>query len=87
MRVHAMNEKITVTSDLGIAAAMEAQRLAEKYGKDFLDCDDLIAILGVGRNNVRSLMCSVDFPILKIGNRKVISVLAFALWSLKERCL
>lgn len=73
-----------VTADKGLAAAMEAKRLAEKYNKDFLDCDDLVQILGVGKNNVRDLMRSDDFPTITIGNRKVVSVLSFAAWQLRQ---
>ena len=72
-----------ITSECGIAAALEARRLADKYGKDFLDCDALVEILGVGRNNVRQLMCSEGFPTTQIGNRKVIGILPFVLWSMR----
>jgi hypothetical protein len=68
-----------------IAVAREAERLATKYGKDTFDCEDLITILGVGRNNVRELMRSKDFPTLTIGNRKVVSALALAIWLLNNR--
>ena len=75
---------ININSELGVAAALEAKRLAEKYGKDFLDCEDLMQSMDLGRNNVRQLMNSVDFPTITIGNRRVVSALAFALWSLKQ---
>jgi ABC-type taurine transport system substrate-binding protein len=71
-------------SNFGIAAAMEAKRLAEKYGKDYLNCDDLVSIMGIGKNNVRQLLNSHSFPTVEIGNRKVVSVLAFAVWSLQN---
>jgi len=70
-----------VISEHGVAAALETQRLANKYG-DFLDCDALVKILGVGKNNIRQLMNSVDFPTKTIGNRRVVCVLAFVLWSI-----
>ena len=73
-----------VHADIGLAAAMEAKRLSEKYGKDFLDCDDLVAILGVGKNNARQLLNSDSFPTTEIGNRKVVSVIAFSMWSLTQ---
>ena len=73
-----------VHADVGLAAAMEAKRLSEKYGKDFLDCDDLVNILGVGKNNVRQLLNSNSFPTVEIGNRKVVGVIAFAMWSLTQ---
>ena len=75
---------INVSSELGIAAALEAKRLAEKYNKDFLCCEDLVIIMGLGTNNVRQLFNSEDFPTIAVGNRKVVSVIAFALWSVKQ---
>ena len=36
----------------------EVDRLTTKYNKDFLDCEDLIKITGLGRDNVRNLMRS-----------------------------
>ena len=74
---------LKINSELGVAAAIEARRLAEKYSKDFLDCDDLVTITGLGKNNVRQMLNSDDFPTITVGNRKVVSVIAFALWSLK----
>ena len=73
-----------LTSAVGTAAALEGKRLAEKYSKDYLNCDDLITIMGIGRNNVRQLLNSREFPTVEIGNRKVVGVTAFALWSLKN---
>jgi len=73
-----------VKSELGVAAALEARRLAEKYGKDYLTCDDLVEILGLGMNNVRHMINSEDFPTIEAGNRKVISVIAFAYWQVKK---
>lgn len=73
----------SVKSKIGVAAALEARRLSEKYGKDFLNCDDLVSIMGIGKNNVRHLLNSEAFPTIEVGNRKVVSVIAFALWSLK----
>ena len=36
----------------------EVDRLTTKYNKDFLDCEDLIKITGLGRDNVRNLLRS-----------------------------
>jgi len=79
-----LRDEIYINSEIGIAAAFEAKRLAEKHGKDFLDCKDIVQITGLGTNNVRQLMSSDDFPYIQVGNRKAISVIAFALWSLKH---
>jgi hypothetical protein len=78
-------EKIDINSEIGIAAAIEARRIAEKYEKDYLDCEDLVKIMGVGRNNIRQLLNSEMFPTIEVGNRKVVSVIAFAMWSLTQK--
>jgi len=73
-----------INSEFGIAAAIEAKRLADKHGKDFFTCEDLVKITGFGTNNIRQLMCSDEFPCIQVGNRKAVSVIAFTLWSLKN---
>lgn len=73
-----------INSEFGVAAAIEAKRLAEKYGKDFLGCDDLVRIMGVGKNNVRQLMGNHSFPTVEIGNRKVVSIIAFTIWAMQN---
>ena len=78
------NEAINIKSEHGIAAALESKRIAEKYQKDFLCCDDLVEIMGVGKNNVRDLMNNGNFPTIVIGNRKVVSVISFVLWLLES---
>ena len=75
---------MNISSEVGVAAALEARRLAEKYSKDYLNCDDLVSIMGIGKNNARQLLNSSSFPTIVAGNRKVVSVIAFALWSLQE---
>jgi len=77
-------DTLNIKSEYGVAAAIEAKRIAEKYGKDFLDCDDLVKIMGVGKNNIRQMLNCDSFPTTEIGNRKVVSVIAFTLWSLKQ---
>jgi hypothetical protein len=80
----AMLAELSINSEIGVAAAIEARRIAEKYGKDFLCCEDLVSIMGVGTNNIRQLLNSDDFPTITVGNRKVVSAIAFTLWSLKH---
>ena len=58
----------------------EVDRISTKYGKDFLDCEDLIKITGLGRDNVRNLLRSKNFPTTKVGKRQVVSVLNFVTW-------
>lgn len=62
----------------------EAKRLSDKYGKDYFDCADIIKITGLGRDNVRDLMNRKDFPIMKVGKRRIVSVMAFATWQYKN---
>ena len=61
----------------------EVKRLSDKYGKSYLDCNELIELTGLGRDNVRALMCSANFPVTCVGNRKVVSILAFVTWQLR----
>ena len=58
----------------------EVNRISLKYSKDFLVCEDLIKITGLGRDNVRNLMRSKNFPTTKVGKRQVVSVLNFVRW-------
>lgn len=43
----------------------ETIRISQKYNKDFLDCEDIIKITGLGRDNVRQLLRSRSFPTTK----------------------
>ena len=72
-----MNDK---NIDLNSLIQSETERISIKYNKDFLDCDDLIKITGLGRDNVRSLLRSKSFPTTKVGKRQVVSVLNFVTW-------
>ena len=74
-----MNDK---NIDLNSLIQSETQRISIKYNKDFLDCDDLIKITGLGRDNVRSLLRSKSFPTTKVGKRQVVSVLNFVTWQM-----
>ena len=71
-----MNEKISMENLI----QREVERLVKKYDKDFLDCEDLIKITGLGRDNVRNLLRSENFPTTKVGKRQVVSVLNFVTW-------
>lgn len=73
-----------IVSDNGVAAALEAKRLSEKYQKDFFDCDDLVGIMRVGKHNIRQLMLSKGFPTIEIGNRKVVSIIGFTMWLVEK---
>ena len=58
----------------------EVDRISTKYDKDFLDCEDIMKITWLGRDNVRNLLRSKDFPTTKVGKRQVVSVLNFVTW-------
>ena len=60
----------------------EVERISTKYNKDFLDCEDLMKITGLGRDNVRNLLRSKNFPTTKVGKRQVVSVLNFVTWQM-----
>ena len=62
----------------------EAKRISERYGIDYLTCDDIMKITGLGKDNVRTIMNRRDFPTMKIGRRKIVSVLGFATWQIKN---
>lgn len=64
--------------------ADETARLSWRFGKSFLDCDDLIVLMGLGRDNVRALMHSMAFPVTKVGNRQVVSIIAFVAWQINQ---
>ena len=58
----------------------EVNRISQKYNKEFLECEDLIKITGLGRDNVRNLLRSKNFPTTKVGRRQVVSVFNFVTW-------
>lgn len=64
--------------------ADEVKRLSQQFGKSFLDCDDIIEITGLGRDNVRALMRSRRFPITTVGKRQVVSILNFVAWQMND---
>lgn len=68
------------TINLNELIQSEVNRISLKYGKDFLDCEDLIKITRLGRDNARNLMRSKNFPTTKVGKRQVVSVLNFVTW-------
>lgn len=76
-----MKNTLNIKSEAGVAAAIEANRLSEKYNKDFFDAKDLVAVMGIGLNNARQLLNSDTFPTMEIGNRKVVGIAAFVLWT------
>ncbi|MFR5062113.1 MAG: hypothetical protein ACLTEK_03770 [Christensenellales bacterium] len=64
--------------------ADEVKRLSAQFGKSFLDCEDIIKLTGLGRDNVRALMRSRRFPVMKVGKRQVVSIVNFVTWQMSE---
>lgn len=62
----------------------EIKRISEQFGKSFLDCDELVQLTGLGRDNVRALMKSKTFPTTCIGNRQVVSIAMFVTWQFQN---
>lgn len=64
--------------------ADEVKRLSVQFGKSFLDCEDILKLTGLGRDNVRVLMRSRRFPVIKVGKRQVVSILNFVTWQIND---
>lgn len=64
----------------------ETKRISSEFGKSFLDCDDIVKLTGLGRDNVRTLMRSKVFPVIRVGNRQVVSIVAFVTWQMSAYC-
>lgn len=64
--------------------AKETERICTQFGKAFLDCEDLVKLTGLGRDNTRALIKSKQFPLVTVGRRQVVSVLSFVTWQLKN---
>lgn len=77
MNILNINQKLNITELI----KNETERLSKKLNKDFLNCEDLIEITGLGRDNVRQLLRSENFPTTRIGNRQVVSILNFVTWT------
>jgi len=63
----------------------EVTRLTNIFEKDFLDCDDLIKLTGLGRDNVLTLMHSQELPTKQIGRRRIVSITAYVLWKFDNK--
>lgn len=80
MRIYSNNSAVNIEQLI----ADEVKRLSVQFGKSFLDCDDIIKLTGLGRDNVRALMRSRRFPVTKVGKRQVVSILNFVAWQMSE---
>ena len=80
MRIYSNNSAVNIEQLI----ADEVKRLSTQFGKSFLDCENLIELTGLGRDNVRALRHSKAFPVTKVGNRQVVSILAFVAWQVNS---
>lgn len=80
MRIYNNNSAINIEQVI----ADEVKRLSAQVGKSFLDCEDIIILTGLGRDNVRALMRSRRFPVVKVGKRQVVSIVNFVTWQMSE---
>lgn len=80
MRFYGNNSAVNIEQVI----ADEVKRLSAQFGKSFLDCEDIIKLTSLGRDNVRALMRSRRFPVVKVGKRQVVSILSFVTWQIRE---
>ena len=80
MRIYGNNSTVNIEQVI----ADEVKRLSAQFGKSFLDCEDIIKLTGLGRDNVRALMRSRRFPVMKVGKRQVVSIVSFVTWQMSE---
>ena len=65
-----------------LPGSSEIKRISEKYKKEYLDCSDIMEITGLGRDNVTRMMSKKDFPKMKVGRRRIVSVASFVTWQM-----
>ena len=80
LRIYGNNSAVNIEQVI----ADEVKRISAQFGKSFLDCEDIIKLTGLGRDNVRALMRSRRFPVVKVGKRQVVSILNFVTWQINE---
>lgn len=64
--------------------ADEVKRLTDEFHKSFLNCEDIMRLTGLGRDNVRRLMKENKIETKQIGRRQVVSILQFVMWQYGE---
>lgn len=80
LRIYGNNSAVNIEQVI----ADEVKRISTQVGKSFLDCEDIIKLTGLGRDNVRALMRSRRFPVVKVGKRQVVSIVNFVTWQMSE---
>jgi len=62
----------------------EVERLSKKYNKDFLELKDVMEITGLGRDKVREIFNSKDFPSSNYGHKQTVTLMSFVIWQIKN---
>ena len=60
----------------------EIERLSKKFNKDYLDIKDVMQITGLGRDKVREIFNSQNFPSSNYGHKQTVSIMAFVIWQI-----
>ena len=58
----------------------EVDRLSKKYNKDYLELKEVMEITGLGRDKVREIFNSSNFPLSTYGHKKTVSIMSFVIW-------
>ncbi len=62
----------------------EVDRLSKKYNKDYLELKEVMEITGLGRDKVREIFNSSNFPLSTYGHKKTVSIMSFVIWQMKN---
>lgn len=62
----------------------EVERLSKKFGKEFLELKDVMQITGLGRDKVREIFNSKNFPLSNYGHKQTVSIMAFVIWQMRN---
>lgn len=62
----------------------EIERLSKKFNKDYLDIKDVMQITGLGRDKVREIFNSKNFPLSNYGHKQTVSIMAFVIWQINN---
>ena len=80
LRIYGNNSAVNIEHLI----ANEVKPLSAQIGKSILDSEDIIKLTGLRRDNVRTLMRSRRFPVMKVGKRQVVSIVNFVTWQMSE---
>lgn len=58
--------------------------LVNKFNKNYLDCNDLMQLTGLGKNSIRNLMAKKSFPSTKFGSRVIVYIPNYVIWAFEN---